>query len=174
MRINHSIPHLSSFAKQRGAVLVVSLMILFMLTMISLSSMQTTTLEEKMTGNMRDRNIAFQAAEAALRVAESELSAVVLPNFNGSSYLYQPENDLWKSVDWANNATETKVIPNSIAGVIQDPRFYLEELPTSITAGDSLVAGFSPPSETGNYRATSKGFGGSSTAEVVLQTTYRR
>jgi type IV pilus assembly protein PilX len=174
MRKIPSKPHLPSLAKQHGAVLIVSLMILIMLTMISLASMQTTTLEEKMTGNTRDRNIAFQAAEAALRVAEDELGAVVLPSFNGTAYLYQPENDRWETVDWAYNATATKVIPNDITGVAQQPRFYLEELPASVGSGSSLVAGFAPPPGTGNYRATAKGFGGTAVAEVVLQATYRR
>lgn len=59
---------------QSGAVLVVSLIMLLLLTIIGVTSMQTTSLEEKMAGNMRDRNIAFQAAEAALRDAERDLS----------------------------------------------------------------------------------------------------
>jgi type IV pilus assembly protein PilX len=59
---------------QTGLVLVASLIMLLLLTIIGVTSMQNITLEEKMAGNMRDRNIAFQAAEAALRDAESDIS----------------------------------------------------------------------------------------------------
>lgn len=58
---------------QTGAVLLVSLIMLLLLTLIGVTGMQTAGLEEKMAGNMRDRNIAFQAAEAALRDAERDI-----------------------------------------------------------------------------------------------------
>jgi type IV pilus assembly protein PilX len=61
---------------QSGVVLVVSLIMLLLLTLIALSGSQSTSLEEKMAGNMRDRNLAFQAAEAALRDAESDINNV--------------------------------------------------------------------------------------------------
>lgn len=54
---------------QKGAALVTSLMILFVLTLVGVSAMQTTTLEEKMSGNLRNTNIAFQAAESCLTTA---------------------------------------------------------------------------------------------------------
>ena len=40
------------------------------MTLLGVSSMSTSNLEEKMSGNSRDREIAFQAAESALREAE--------------------------------------------------------------------------------------------------------
>lgn len=56
---------------QTGTVLAASLIILLVLTIIGVSSLSTSTLQEKITGNFRDREIAFQAAEAALAYAES-------------------------------------------------------------------------------------------------------
>ena len=56
--------------KQNGAVLITALLLLLVMTLIGLSGARTTTLEEKMAGNMRDRHRAFQAAEAALREGE--------------------------------------------------------------------------------------------------------
>ena len=58
---------------QQGAVLVVALMFLIILTLLGLAAMTSTTLEEKMAGNSRDYNIALQSAEAALRDAEADL-----------------------------------------------------------------------------------------------------
>ena len=60
-------------AGQKGAVLVVVLAILIVLTLLGITSMTTTTLEEKMAGNAKDANLAFQAAESALRGGESWL-----------------------------------------------------------------------------------------------------
>jgi type IV pilus assembly protein PilX len=61
---------------QSGAVLVISLIMLLLLTLIGISSIQTTSLEEKMAGNLRDRNIAFQAAESAIRDAEQDIRGI--------------------------------------------------------------------------------------------------
>jgi len=58
---------------QSGAVLPISLVMLLLLTVIGVTGSQMTGLEEKMAGNMRDRNIAFQAAESALRDAEQDI-----------------------------------------------------------------------------------------------------
>ena len=66
-------PHKS---KQSGVVLVISLIMLVLLTLLGVTAMQTTSLEEKMAGNSKDRNIAFQAAEAALRDSEANIEAL--------------------------------------------------------------------------------------------------
>lgn len=58
---------------QTGAVLPISLVMLLLLTLIGVTGSQVTGLEEKMAGNMRDKNIAFQAAESALRDAELDI-----------------------------------------------------------------------------------------------------
>lgn len=58
---------------QRGVALITSLIFLVLLTLVGVTAMQNTTLEEKMAGNNRDRNVAFQAAEAALRDAEFDI-----------------------------------------------------------------------------------------------------
>ncbi len=59
-------------ASQRGAALVVSLILLLVVTLIGISGMQSTVLQEKMSGNFKDKNSAFQAAEAALREGEAQ------------------------------------------------------------------------------------------------------
>lgn len=66
--------HLSS--RERGVSLVVSLIFLIILTILGLTAMRVATLEERMSGNARDRSIAFQAAEAALRDAESDIDCL--------------------------------------------------------------------------------------------------
>lgn len=65
-------PNFSS-PQQKGAVLIVALIMLLLLTVIGLSSMRGTSLQENMAGNMRDSNLALQASEAALRKGEEEV-----------------------------------------------------------------------------------------------------
>jgi len=54
---------------QRGAVLIISLVFLLLLTLLATSSMQNATLQEKMAGSLTQRNASFQSAETALRCA---------------------------------------------------------------------------------------------------------
>ncbi|MCL6308437.1 PilX N-terminal domain-containing pilus assembly protein [Pseudomonas syringae] len=60
-------------ARQRGMVLLVSLVFLLLLTLLGISSMQNATLQEKMAGSVTLRNQSFQKAEAALRLGESSI-----------------------------------------------------------------------------------------------------
>lgn len=55
---------------QRGATLFIVLILLLVMTLLGLAAMRGTLLEERMTANMLDRSLAFQAAEAALREGE--------------------------------------------------------------------------------------------------------
>ncbi|HND98148.1 MAG TPA: PilX N-terminal domain-containing pilus assembly protein, partial [Plasticicumulans sp.] len=63
--------------RERGAVLIMTLILLVVATLIALSAQRNTALEERMAGNLLDRNLSFQAAEAALRGGESALANAV-------------------------------------------------------------------------------------------------
>lgn len=68
-----------SSQRNSGNVLFVSLILLLVLTVIGISSISTTGLNEKMAANYRDHNLAFQAAEAALKAGEQrakDISAI--------------------------------------------------------------------------------------------------
>ncbi|HEY7759424.1 MAG TPA: PilX N-terminal domain-containing pilus assembly protein [Burkholderiales bacterium] len=66
----------NSSRRQRGAILIISLMFLVVLTMLALTTMGGITLEERMSGQYRDLNVAFQSAESALRDAERDVWGV--------------------------------------------------------------------------------------------------
>ncbi len=59
---------------QRGATLIVTLIILIAVSLIGISTAHIALLGEKTSRNDRDRKIAFQAAEAALLDAELDIS----------------------------------------------------------------------------------------------------
>lgn len=69
---------------QRGAILVVALFMLLLLTIIGLSSMRGTALQESMAGSMRDSSLALQAAEAALRKGEGVVTEKFINNTLGT------------------------------------------------------------------------------------------
>ena len=69
---NHNMPRLP-WRRQSGAALITGLIFLVVLTMIGVTAARMSTLEERMSGNMRDRSIAMQAAEMALRDAERDI-----------------------------------------------------------------------------------------------------
>jgi type IV pilus assembly protein PilX len=75
--------------RQHGAVLIVALLFLVILTILGLTAMSGTTMEERMSGNTRDANIAFQAAEAALRDARRDLNGMPLFGAPRSIHLSQ-------------------------------------------------------------------------------------
>jgi type IV pilus assembly protein PilX len=60
-------------SEQRGATLAIVLIFLVLVTLIGVTAMTTTTLEEKMSGNLKEQNLAFQAAESALRDAKLDI-----------------------------------------------------------------------------------------------------
>lgn len=55
--------------------LVIVLVLLLVMTVMGISSMRGALLEERMSGNLYDRAIMFQAAEAALREGEAAAAA---------------------------------------------------------------------------------------------------
>lgn len=63
---------------QQGSVLIISLVLLLLLTMVGVTGMNMTSLEERMSGNYRDHEMAFQAAEAALVDAENFIESTNL------------------------------------------------------------------------------------------------
>lgn len=60
---------------QRGIALIVALILLVVATLTGMAGIRGTTLQEKMSGNLYDRSLAMQAAEAALRAAEALIAA---------------------------------------------------------------------------------------------------
>jgi type IV pilus assembly protein PilX len=59
--------------RQRGVALVVSLLLLVIVALVGLAAVRGTLMQQKMAANSFDREQAFQAAESALRVANSLL-----------------------------------------------------------------------------------------------------
>ena len=79
----------SNLPRQQGAALMVALILLVVMTLLGLASIRIVLQEERMAGNAYDRSLAFQAAEAALRVGEATAlaqSKTTAPNKDFPAY----------------------------------------------------------------------------------------
>lgn len=160
--------------RQTGAVLLISMIMLLLLSLIGATGMQVTTLEEKMAGNTRDSNLAFQNAETTLRGVEKSLSSGTPPAFNNTNgyYIYDATKELWETIDWSSD-TDTKVFNLTLGGVSPiSPRYIVEELPPVPSAGDSLEAATAQTSK--YFRVTTHAYGVTDSSVVLLQSVYKR
>jgi type IV pilus assembly protein PilX len=173
---------------QTGAALVTSLMILLVLTIIGITAMQMTRMQERMAGNSRDLNMAFQGAEAAVRNGESLIrvqpakpdTCIALPcEFwqPGVSTVANPEThdtDWWKKYADEYEANGDHEHPTTEMPELKgDPRFlvqYVTRVPDSLTIGEG---GGAPPGRD-FYRVTGRSAGASGKANTVVQSTFAR
>jgi type IV pilus assembly protein PilX len=71
----------SGLYQQQGAVLVMALVMLTVLTLIGLSSMSSSTIEMKVSSNTQQHDIAFQAAQGIIDIASSPNSPLNTNNY---------------------------------------------------------------------------------------------
>ena len=174
--------------KQKGVVLIISMIMLLMMTLLGVTAMKTALMEEKMAGNSRDTSLAFQAAETGLRDAEIwivnqvnepqktaegtnrvwELAAMDPVKTNATSWWQEPARNQtwWETKSQAAAAMgamgKVKTPPNSIIE-------YKEFIPDNLLKGTgSTEQGMT------YYQVTSRGTGGSDQARVLLQSTTAR
>ena len=184
----------SQRSQQRGAVLVVSLLLLLVMTVLALGASRVTRMQERMAGNARDHDLAFQSAEAGLRAGERlvdnpALTAAPAPCSSGRCQVYELgyltgnfayqtttwwDNNSWRYINTETwNTTQQNQIGQSGSGMAHtDPRFFVEELQE---VPDTLkVPPTGPAPSRMYYRITSAGEGGTDTSQVVLQSTFAR
>lgn len=178
---------INSKASQRGVVLIVGLVMVLLITIVGLSAIRGTGLQESMAGNMRDRNMAFQSAESALRFGESIVSITVktVPAFDCTAGLcVDQERDnpaksvrYWSEDGWEKIAVEVDL---GLEYVEHQPRVILELLDSdagSCAAGEGSAIGAGSLTMVGDcipYRITAKGFGADENSQVIVQSAYKR
>lgn len=176
----------SSPFNQRGITLIVGLMIVLLMGVLSLAAIRGSGLQESMAGNMRDRSLAFQAAESALREGESVILATgVLPAFNGTNGRHLKRANAssplkFTDADWidVNLVKVTSLGLVTSGNLYSEPAYILEELPADIgKEASALGSGFDADSlylETVPYRVTVRGVGLTSDSVVKLQSHLKR
>ncbi len=187
---------MKTIKKQTGAVLMIGLLMLTVMTLLAVSSMQSSGLQSLMSTNMKDKMTAFEAAELALRSAENFLDnggAVNLGAFDGDKtdgLLANLYDEVWNEVDWETESISvgaSEIVihdPDDQAtkgGVKSAPRYVIQHLgPVIPDAGTGLNIGndsygkdaVSEETLIEMFKITARGTGGSDNTVVVLETMY--
>ncbi len=98
----------SSKSSQTGAVLIIGLVLLAVLTMVALTAAQTTTFQEKMVFNTQERNKALQAAESASRYAWSILETTSASSID--DFITNVSQSGLYDLRSSNTVTESKLV----------------------------------------------------------------
>ncbi|SOZ35715.1 pilus assembly PilX family protein [Cupriavidus neocaledonicus] len=172
-------------AAPRGYVLIIGLLFLLILSLLSVTMFRGFGLQEKIAGNTREKQRAFEAAQGALQYGEWWLG-----QGNGSA------GAACNSVIDANDPANLQVCANALADPASLPwtPARAEYLPPSMrlaTAGSpgglngndvnyarapSLYIhylGLSPDGLSMLFRVTGAGYGGSDGTAAVVQSTYQ-
>lgn len=108
---NFSRAHGTIVARQRGAALVIGLILLLVLTLLAVSGMSTSTLELQMTGNQQFSQNAFQAAETGIdRALGSGNYTTVAPTVVGNTSL-SGSTDVFNSTTTFNSDNGVTPVP---------------------------------------------------------------
>jgi type IV pilus assembly protein PilX len=171
--------------KQQGASLVIALMFLIVLTILGLVAVRSSTVQERMAGNDRDRAVAFEAAEAALRDAERDIranlsSANPFDNVctDGLCLPATVATPNWNSISWTGTTSRVYGANTGAGafplGVSSAPRYIVELLPDVPSgAGNTLSANSRSSTRGGTaYRITARGWGRRPGTTVMLQSVY--
>jgi type IV pilus assembly protein PilX len=184
---------LKRITKQKGATLFTALIFLIMLSMLGLNFAQTTSLQERMSGNTRSRDLAFQAAEAALKHVERNLSS----GDDIASLIPEPTSLTSGTAAAAGLRAINVCLPNSADywngtgakdcnGNTEQYTWYSNEATETTTTARKpshslnqvakqalyVVERFPNDGTTQKYRVTARGVGGESNAVVILQATF--
>lgn len=178
--------------KQQGTVLLVSLVLLLVLTIAGIASIRITSLEERMTGNYRNEQVAFHSAEVGILEAEA---FVANTNFDLASFTTDCDNGLcfdgsspvdpgtctvnattpWLDQTLWNDASKYREATIVLNGVSQQARYIVEFrcfLPREDDGPLPDPAVLTDWAEL--FRITVFATGGDEQSRIMLQTTYKK
>ncbi|MCG8416260.1 MAG: PilX N-terminal domain-containing pilus assembly protein [Pseudomonadales bacterium] len=173
--------------QQQGAILVFCLIFLTVLTMMGVSGMESTTLEERMSANMVDKERAFNAADTALQAAEAWLilqDTLPITSTDGSTTVWGEDDpdlglDTADGMYWWEHANVTAAwwtangdAPANVPVVATQPRYLIEEYKTVDTGQSIAVGGGETTVPRIFHRITAAGWGIANTTSAVVQATF--
>ncbi len=168
---------LSVKGSQRGAVLIIALILLLLMTLVSTTSMQSSGMLQRISGNVQESNIAFHAAESGVLEGEAWLESQLTapaPTTTCSTYpcvvvadptLFPAEKDnTW----WQGNSASSTSTLNAVGN---PPRYIVQYL---YFVPDDLTLGYGTKTGKDYYAITARGTGRSNNAQTVIRTTYAK
>lgn len=167
--------------KERGTALIFALVMLLLLTILAITAITTSSLQEKMAGNMRDQYMAQQAGDSILRDAE----AWVFNQVNRPTPACPPTAAvrIWDSTDaglpgcltdiatatdswWTTNGY-TSTLSNGQTS--QEPRYVVE-----LIQKVKICLDCNPPVYRYYYRTTGWSVGATDYARALLQSVFTK
>lgn len=189
-------------SRERGAVLFIGLIFLFLMSLIAVTISRTSVLQERMTGGLRNDQLATMGADSALREGEQRLwRAPVDPSrpflaCNVSAtlgcYSFAPGAPIAAVTNFRDPTKKledpsltgvgtpygTAALDNAAQGTAKlasRPRYIIEDLGIDGTTGPLQVGendNLSSPTSKHLYRVTARSSGGSSSTQRVLESTF--
>ena len=177
---------------QRGATLVVALILLLVMMLMSSTALQINILQSRMAANLQDQTVAFEASETALLYAEEWLASLkVAPELTDyeswrpgdaefvfdsrkRSALQDQLNQLSTVNNWTDRARPANTFNSTdVARVYEQPRVSLEVIDFS---PDDKTTGYAYGQESGviTFRQHGRSTGVTGSSEVVLVSEYRK
>ena len=176
---------------QRGFSLITTLLFMLAAVVLGISVMGVNMMQERIVGNSKDRDLALQAAEAALRDAEADIASNVNPTTafadDCSLGLCTPPTlratvsplpvDKQTGFSWSSS-TQVRAYGQytgapALPGVSSPPVYVIEKLGNLGTpAGESVVLGAEAVAPGVGYRITARATGARPETVTFLQSIY--
>lgn len=129
---------------QTGSALVAVLLVSIIVGLMSISMFDMSDQAQVASSSTIQRNRAFQSIDAALHVAEADLADIndsgrPFSDATASEGIYEQqtrENQWWKNPAYAG---QTTVAPDTVSGVVEQPRFVYEEVGDYVYDGGTGV-----------------------------------
>ena len=161
--------------RQHGAVLLIALVMLTVLSIIVMSASSTTVIQQKMTANLRIKELTRQSAESTLQQAETSLLAMNRNALNkkfentAGYYYFDKARQLNELSTWRN----LKTIPSTrVQQGVKSAVYIVERMPAIRTAGNSLE--LNQPQSSHYYRITAMAQAGTKSAISILQSFVKK
>ncbi len=156
--------------REQGMVLVITLILLFVMTLLAVSGMNTAMVEQILTTNYQSVSDAFSDAEVALVYGEKEIAT----NYSGTP-LFDWSADTTDGLYNSGELVDVTTIWGSTGGYQVSPDGYqyaIEYLGPYTTEGTSITMGAGNASNR-RYLFRVSGYGtGSRSGNRILQTVY--
>jgi type IV pilus assembly protein PilX len=129
--------------RQKGAALIISLVILLAMTLIGVSSMDSAVLELKMAGTMQQQIVAMNRAEATLMAAEARIDLMTsdgaTQNFEATDDGFYPSTNTLnlEQVNWSSISSEEGPV-TSANSVDDDDAYVIEYLGVKPIPGETV------------------------------------
>ena len=165
-----------STKNQKGFVLPVGMILLGVMTILGIGAMRDSAMQERMSQNYIDREVSFQAAESALRLAEIKTLRNSYETISASNDFVNASEFPQLAHDYSNLAFEDdptfgNELPTVSTASVSVPRVIIEELLDRSSLKKGKDEG-NPDAAARFYRVTAYAEGQTDSARTTLQAVY--